>query len=69
MIRNYPIGIHFKTINMTSFKFQGIEMVTDAERGGNIDEIHNRGEVYWIFNLQTLYPKGWNNEIPWHVML
>ena len=69
--RNYPVAVHFNDFkhDISSFKFQGIEKVTLPERGGNIDEILNRREVYWIYTLQTLFPKGLNAEIPWHVML
>ena len=69
--RNYPIAVHFNDSkhDISSFRFQGIEKVSLPERGGNIDEILNRREVYWIYNLQTLFPKRLNDEIPWHVML
>lgn len=35
-----------------------IERVTLPEKGGNLDELLNRREVFWIFNVQTLSPKG-----------
>ena len=71
MIRDYPIALHFNDFkhDISSFRFQGVERVTPPERGGNIDEILNRREVYLIFNFQTLSPKGLNDEISWHVML
>lgn len=69
--RDQPIAVHFNDFkhDISSFRFQGTEKVTLPERGGNVDEIPNRGEVYWTFNLQTLSPKGLNHEIPWQVML
>ena len=66
--RNYPVvAVHFNDFkhDISSFRFQGIEYLYQR----NIDEILNRREVYWIYSLQTLFPKGLNDEIPWHVML
>ncbi len=63
-------AVHFNDFkhDISSFRFQGAEKAQLPDKGVNLDEILNRREVYQIFTLQTLTPKGLNDEIPWHVM-
>ena len=69
--REYPVAIHFNDAkhDISSFRFTGIEQVQMPPRGGDLDLILKRREAYWIFTLQTLAPKGLNDEFMLNVML
>lgn len=68
---NYPVAAHFVTLNhdVTSLRFCGIEKVTLPPRGGDIELLLQRRELFWIYTLQTLSPKGMNDEALFNVML
>ena len=59
------------TKNMTflPFRFCGIEKVKISDRGGDINNTLSKREYFGIFTLQTLFPKGLNDEMPMNVML
>ena len=44
-------------------RFMGIEVVKSPPRGGDIDNLILKKESKWIFELDTLVPKGLNEEI------
>lgn len=68
---NYPVAVHFLTLNhdVTSLRFCGIEKVTLPPRGGDIELLLQRRELFWIYTLQTLSPMGMNDEALFNVML
>lgn len=49
--KNYPIAAHCD--DSSSFRFQGTERVMSQDRGGDLVEILDRREAYWMFTLQT----------------
>ena len=69
--REYPVAIHFNDAkhDISSFRFMGIEQIQMPPRGGDLDLLLKRREAYWIFTLQTLAPKGLNDEFALSVML
>ncbi len=62
---NYPIAIHFNNAHhdISSLRFCGIEQVTLPPRGGDHDKLLKQREAFWIYTLQTLAPKGLNDEL------
>ena len=69
--REYPVAVHFNDFkhDISTFRFIGIEQVKLPRRGGNHDVLLKQREAYWIYTLQTLHPKGLNDEIQLNVML
>ena len=58
----YTVAVHFndKKHDISTLRFRGIEkLVCHIERN----------EAYWIFTLQTLFPRGLNHELLFNVML
>lgn len=68
---NYPVAAHFLSFNhdVSSLRFCGIEKVSVPPRGGDIELLLQRRELFWIFTLQTLSPMGMNDEALFNVML
>lgn len=69
--RDYPVAIHFNDLkhDISTLRFCGIEQVRLPRRGGNHDLLLKRREAFWIYTLQTLAPKGLNDEFNLNVML
>ena len=69
--RDYPVAVHFNDHkhDISSLRFCGIEKVDPPPRGGDHDLLLKRRELYWIHTLQTLAPRGLNDEFPLNVML
>ena len=69
--REYPVAVHFNDCkhDISTFRFIGIEQVPLPRRGGDHDHLLKQREAYWIFTLQTLHPKGLNDELLLNVML
>ena len=69
--RDYPVAVHFNDHkhDISSLRFCGIEQVSLPKRGGNHDLLLKRREAFWIFTLQTLSPKGLNDEFNLNIML
>lgn len=69
--RDYPVAIHFndRKHDISSLRFYGIEQVRMPPRGGDRDLLLKRREAFWIFTLNTLAPKGLNDELLLNVML
>ena len=69
--REYPVAVHFNDCkhDISTFRFIGIELVKLPTRGGNHDALLKQREAYWIHTLQTLHPKGLNDELLLNVML
>ncbi len=68
---NYPVAAHFLSFNhdVSSLCFLGIEKVLVPLRGGDIETLLLRRELFWIVTLQTLSPLGLNDEALFNVML
>lgn len=67
-IRNHdkksPVALHFSQSqhNVSTLKYIGIEQIQLPRRGGDIDTLLLRREAYWIYTLDTLNPKGLNED-------
>ncbi|XP_063044279.1 uncharacterized protein LOC134438605 [Engraulis encrasicolus] len=67
-IRNMDIkssvAVHFKEArhNVSALKYMGIELVKMPRRGGNIDNLLLKRELYWIYTLDTMAPRGMNED-------
>lgn len=63
--RDYPVAVHFndKHHDIASLRFCGIEQLSLPPRGGNFDKLLKQREAFWIYTLQTLAPKGLNDEL------
>ena len=59
-----PVALHFAEAqhSVASLRYIGIEHVTTPRRGGNINNLLLRRESYYIHTLQTMSPKGLNQE-------
>ncbi|XP_069466482.1 uncharacterized protein [Ambystoma mexicanum] len=59
-----PVARHFIEFQHTiaQIKFQVIEIVKRPHRGGNYQSLLSQREKYWIHTLDTLQPKGLNDE-------
>ena len=66
-----PVARHFNTTkhDICTLRFQGIEMVKPLKRGGDRDKFLLQREAYWIHALNTVYPKGLNEELLLHCFL
>ena len=68
-IRNHDdkssVARHFNSLNhsLSDLHYMGIETVNMPRRGGDRDKILLQRETYWIHYLDTLIPKGLNEEI------
>ncbi|CAJ0967661.1 unnamed protein product [Ranitomeya imitator] len=62
-----PLPAHFKEVkhNVSQLRYQIIEKVPRPKRGGNHIRLLKQRETYWIYTLDTLYPRGLNREIDW----
>lgn len=67
-IRNHdhksPVARHFTQFSHTvsSLKYIGIEQITPPRRGGDVNALLLKREAYWIYTLNTLVPRGLNEE-------
>ncbi len=55
--------------DISTLWFCGMEKVSLPPRGGDLDLLLKRCGACWIFTLQTLSPRGLNDELPLNVML
>lgn len=69
--RDYPVAVHFndQKHDISSLRFTGIELVPLPPRGGDHDKLLKQRECFWIHTLQTLTPKGLNDELNLNVFL
>ena len=60
-----PVARHFnkEKHEICTLRFQGIEVVNAPKRGGNRDRLLLQREAYWIHTLNTVFPKGLNEEL------
>ncbi|CAB1313720.1 unnamed protein product [Coregonus sp. 'balchen'] len=60
-----PVAMHFMTArHVASLKYMGIVHVKVPRQGGDIDRRLLQRESYWIFSLETMSPKGLNEDFP-----
>ena len=66
-----PVARHFNNIkhDICTLRFQGIEVVKPLKRGGDRDRVLLQREAYWIHALNTVFPKGLNEELLLHCFL
>ena len=59
-----PVAIHFteRRYNVSALKYLGIEHVKQFNRGGDINSALLKREVFWIYTLYTLSPRGINKD-------
>lgn len=59
-----PVALHFTQAShsVASLRYCGIELVKTPSRGGNVNQLLLRREAFWIYTLDTLAPKGLNEE-------
>lgn len=59
-----PVAVHFKQAkhNVSSLRYLGIEKVHYPRRGGDIDNLLLKREVWWIDYLKTMAPVGLNED-------
>ena len=59
-----PVAVHFAEAghNVSTLRYCGIESIQPPRRGGDIKNILLKRELFWIHTLQTLAPKGLNEE-------
>lgn len=65
-IVTHNLSAHYKAVhnsNPSSISFMGIEQVTEDWRGTNLVREISKRETYWIYDMDTLSPKGLNIEI------
>ncbi|KAJ0069779.1 hypothetical protein NL108_014342 [Boleophthalmus pectinirostris] len=69
--RDYPVAVHFndQRHDICSLRFCGIEHVPPPPRGGDHDRILKQREAFWIHTLQTLAPKGLNDDFNLSIFL
>ena len=63
--REYLGAVHFNDAkhDVSILRFCGIEQVPPSPRGGDHGKILKQREAFWIESLQTLGPKGLNDEL------
>ncbi|XP_073721933.1 uncharacterized protein [Misgurnus anguillicaudatus] len=59
-----PVAQHFTDLrhSVSTLQYIGIEQVKYPRRGGDINKLLLQRELYWIYTLNTLSPKGLNEE-------
>ncbi len=59
-----PIARHYSMCKheVSAMRFMGIEVVKPPPRGGDRETLILQKERRWIFELDTLFPKGLNEE-------
>lgn len=59
-----PVAQHFMKAkhNVSSLKFIGLETVKYPRRGGDLDNLLLKRELFWIYTLETLAPRGLNED-------
>lgn len=69
--QDYPVAVHFNDAHhdISTLWSIGIEQVKLPPRGGNHVRLLQQREAYWINTLQTLAPKGLNDELSLHMFL
>lgn len=67
-VRN-PVAAHFVEMRhqVAQLTFLILEVVEKPNRGGNRLRNLNQREAWWIYRLDTLAPKGMNEELNYHV--
>ena len=59
-----PVAVHFASPghDESSFSYMGIEAVKRPRRGGDLDNLLLKRELFWLFTLNTLEPNGMNQD-------
>ncbi|OCT72087.1 hypothetical protein XELAEV_18035061mg [Xenopus laevis] len=66
------VACHFNSVHggdLKCLRAIGLEQVTLGIRGGDIDKILLRKELQWIYELNTKWPNGLNEDIKFGVFL
>ncbi|MEE6515317.1 hypothetical protein FKM82_023969 [Ascaphus truei] len=61
----FPVARHFNTCRYGSIKtltYSAIEKISIHPRGGNREALLNRREMFWIYALGTMAPRGMNQD-------
>lgn len=63
-VTSSPVAVHFMNAkhNISSLKYVGIENIKCPRRGGNVDNLLLKRELFWIYTLNTLAPRGLNED-------
>lgn len=58
------VAVHFTNYqhNVSSLRYTGIELVKPLCRGGDINTVLLKQETFWIYELDTLSPRGINED-------
>lgn len=59
-----PVAVHFSQAhhNVSTLRYLGIEQVKISNRGGDLNALLLKREAFWIYTLNTISPKGMNEE-------
>ena len=59
-----PVALHFKMAhhNVSSLRYIGIEKIQSPRRGGDIENLLLKKELWWIHFLKSMAPTGLNEE-------
>jgi hypothetical protein len=68
---DYPVAVHYNDLkhDISTFRFCGMEKVKISDRRGYINNTLSIRECFGIFTFQTLFPRGFNDEMLMYVML
>ncbi len=58
------VAVHFAEAkhNVSTLKYIGIESLKQPRRGGDLNSMLLKRELFWIFTLDTLSPRGLNED-------
>ena len=59
-----PVAVHFTTFShsVSTLSYCGIELVKQPSRGGDLNALLLKREAFWIYTLDTLSPRGLNED-------
>ncbi len=59
-----PVAVNFNKAhhNISTLKYICIEVVEGPSRGGDVDSLLLRRELFWVYTLENLTPRGLNKD-------
>ena len=59
-----PVAVNFTTFShsVSTLSYCGIELVKQPSRGGDLNALLLKREAFWIYTLDTLSPRGLNED-------